>query len=141
MTPILLFSFYHSYSRCFPQFASVFHIFHFSDFLVFTSFSTNFPFLSIRDVFSLKHPEFYRDRHFIPIAVRIVRDLANSQHFLRCKRDASVEQTPTIFTLCNSRLHEGDSYPPSFLRQPVSTPSFLSSPSRTPSLAISIRAS
>lgn len=54
----------------------------------------NFLFLSIRDVFSLKRPEFYRDRHFIPIVVRIVRDLANSQHFLRCKRDASVEQTP-----------------------------------------------
>lgn len=92
MTPI--FFFYFSHSQYFPQFALVFHIFHFSDFLAFTSFSRNFLFLSIRDVFSLKRPEFYRDRHFIPIVVRIVRDLANSQHFLRCKRDASVEQTP-----------------------------------------------
>lgn len=55
----------------FSTLSTIFHIFYFSASLVsaFSSFFTKiFPFLSVRDVFSLKCSELYRNHRFIPIS-------------------------------------------------------------------------
>lgn len=67
----------------------------FSHFFCFFSRFSHFPRISIRP-----RRIFFKTLRILPRSpfcsniLRIVREFANSQHFLRCKRDASVEQTP-----------------------------------------------